>query len=129
MFSPTLEPGNPYYVDRDVVVTDIPAALAEGVFLSTQNDHKNVTRSDYLEFTVDRDVDIYVAFPPNATTVPGWMGGFEDTGESLGVSAGTPTLKLYRATYGPGTVVLGGPRAAGVNPTPSNNYIVVVVPR
>ncbi len=124
-----LEPGNPYYVDRDVVVTDIPAALAEGVFLSTENDHKTVTRTDYLEFTVDRDVDVYVAFPPNVTTVPGWMGGFEDTGESLGVSAGAPTLKLYRATYGPGAVVLGGPGAAGVDPTPSNNYIVVVVPR
>ncbi len=124
-----LEPGNPYYVDRDVVVTDIPAVLEEGVFLSTENDHKTVSRTDYLEFTVDRDVDVYVAFPPNSTTVPGWMGGFVDTGESLGVSAGTPTLSLYRATYGAGTIVLGGPRAAGVNPVPSNNYIVVVVPR
>jgi hypothetical protein len=99
------------------------------VILRTANDDKTVTRSDYLEFTVDRDVDVYVAFPPNTTTVPDWMAGFENTGETLGVSAGAPTLNLYRAAFGQGQVRLGGPAATGANPTPSNNYVVIVVPR
>jgi len=122
--------GDTYYLDRTYTLTSIPTMLDGGVWLLTENDDKTNSRSDYLEFTVDRDVDVYVAFTPTATSLPTWLQGFEDTAESLGVTAGAPTLRLYREFYASGSfVTLGGNVAAGISGGGNNNYIVIVVPR
>jgi lysophospholipase L1-like esterase len=122
--------GDSYYLDRTYTLTSIPAALDGGVWIIPENDDKPNAREDYLEFTVDRDVDVYVAFTPTATTLPNWMGPFSDTGESIGVTAGTPLLDLYSRFYGAGsTVTLGGNVAAGLSGGGNNNFVVIVVPR
>lgn len=122
--------GDTYYLDRTYTLTSIPAMLDGGVWLLTENDDKTNSRSDYLEFAVDRDVDVYVAFTTTVTTLPNWLQGFEDTTESLGVTAGSPTLRLYREFYTSGSLVtLGGNVAAGIAGGGNNNYVVIVVPR
>jgi lysophospholipase L1-like esterase len=125
-----LQPGDKYYIDRDYILTSIPAVLQGGVWLLTANNQKANARDDYLSFTVDRNVDVYVAFMPGVASLPTWMGAFTDTGLSLGVTAGTPSLDLYVASYSAGaTVALGGNLASGAVGPISNNYIVIVVPQ
>ena len=125
-----LQAGDQYYIDRSYSITSIPAVIERGVWLSTANNQKTNTRSDHLSFDVDREVDVYIAFMPGVTPMPNWTNTFTNTGLSVGVSAGTPSLDLYVATYPSGsTVTLGGARAAGVGGTVNNNYIVIVVER
>ena len=122
--------GDTYYTDRSYVLTAIPAILDRGVWLTTANDDKNSSRVDYLQFSVDRNVDVYVAFTPTATALPGWMASFANTGQSIGVTAGTPTLTLYQKFYASGSVItLGGNVAAGIAGGGNNNFVVIVVPR
>ena len=122
--------GDPYYLDRAYTLTSIPESLRDGVWLLPENDDKTISREDYLEFRVDRDVDVYIAFTPTATSLPTWMTPFTPTGETLGVTAGTPTLALYSRFYAAGsTITLGGNVAAGISGGGNNNYITIVVPR
>ena len=122
--------GDPYYLDRDYTLTSIPVSLQNGIWLLPENDDKIVSREDYLEFKVDRDVDVYVAFTPTATSLPNWMAPFTATGETLGVTAGTPTLDLYSRFYSAGsTVILGGNLGAGISGGGNNNYVTIIVPR
>ena len=122
--------GDTYYTDRSYTLTAIPTALNNGVWISTANNDKTNARSDYLEFSVDRDVDVYIAYSSTVTSRPIWMQTFTDTTLDLGVSAGSPTLRLYSRFYpADATVTLGGSAASGVAGAINNNYIVVVVPR
>ncbi|MDH3441668.1 MAG: hypothetical protein OEM63_12995, partial [Gammaproteobacteria bacterium] len=117
-------------LDRSYTLTSIPAALDGGVWLLTENDDKNISLANYLEFTVDRAADVYVAFTPTATSLPNWMASFSDTGNSIGVTAGTPSLDLYSRFFAAGSLVtLGGNVAAGIAGGGNNNYVVIVVPR
>ena len=108
----------------------IPEALRNGVWLLPENDDKTISREDYLEFQVDRDVDVYIAFTPTAASLPTWMAPFSPTGETLGVTAGAPTLNIYSRFYAAGsTITLGGNVAAGISGGGNNNYVTIVVPR
>jgi lysophospholipase L1-like esterase len=122
-----LEPGNTYYNDADFTVTSIPPELADGRWIMTSNADRNSTKRTYVSFSVDRDVDVFVGYDVGAMRLPGWLGGFEETG--LSVSTTNPSassLKLFRKSYAPGSISLGGNlsgSAAGANA----NYVVVVV--
>ena len=125
--------GDPYYVDETFSLTNIPAILQDGLWLSTANADQANTRNDYLSFTVDRNVDVYVAYDPGATTLPDWMAGFTDTTQDLGVTdTGSSTLRLYHKAYivgvntpVDGTILLGGNMAAGAVGA-SRNYVVII---
>ena len=125
--------GDPYYVDETFSLTSIPAILQDGLWLRPSNADQANTRNDYLTFTVDRNVDVYVAYDPGATTLPDWMAGFTDTTQDLGVTdAGSSTLKLYHKTYvigvdtpADGTIQLGGNLATGAVGA-GRNYVVIV---
>jgi len=122
-----LEAGDAYYIDRTYTLTSIPALLQNGIWIMTANADKSNSSDSYLSFTVDRNVTIYVAYDPRATSLPNWMGGFTDTGRTLGVTdPGTSFLRLYRKNYPNGTVTLGGNRAAGASGA-NSNYLVIVV--
>ena len=122
--------GDTYYLDRSYTLTSIPSLLADGVWLLPENDDKSNSRSDHLEFNIDRDADVYVAFTPTASSLPNWMAPFSSTGQVVGVTAGTPTLDLYVNFYSAGsTITLGGSVAAGISGGGNNNYVVIVVPR
>jgi len=122
--------GDSYYTDRTYTLTSVPAILDGGVWIVTANDDKSNTRNDYLEFSIDRDVDVYVAFTPTATSLPNWLATFAATGAIVGVSAGTPALNLYQKFYASGSVItLGGNVAAGIAGGGNNNFVVIVVPR
>jgi lysophospholipase L1-like esterase len=132
-----LESGNPYYIDEDVRLLSVPAALQqEGRWIMTANADRNGTAANYLTFTLDRDADVYVAYDANvsATALPDWLkgtSGFVDTPEpELDVVTTTnsscSTLKLYRKSFASGTVVgLGGNNGSSTGA--GGNYVVIVV--
>ena len=124
------EAGNTYYTDRTYVLQSLPEQLEGGIWIVAANDDKTNARTDYLEFTVDRDVDVYVAFTPSATFLPDWMASFDSIGSTLSVSAVPSTLELYSKFFAAGSLVtLGGNVAPGIVGGGDNNYVVIVVPR
>jgi len=125
-----LELGNTYYTDRSYTLTAIPIEVSQGIWISTANSDKGNSREDYLTFGVDRDVDVYVAFTPTASSLPTWMDSFSATGLSIGVTAGNPALNLYAKFFASGSVIsLGGNVAAGISGGGNNNFVVIVVAR
>jgi len=125
--------GNPYYIDESYEIQSIPSLLDGGVWLRTANSEKSNLRSDYLSFTVDRNVEVFVAYDASAIVLPPWFVGFTDTGLTITVSNPiTPTMKLYKKTFvlgvdtlSDGTILLGGNisgGAIGVN----SNYVVII---
>lgn len=122
-----LEEGNPYSVDLGSTLTRIPPQLEGGIWVTTATAHRTNTRADYLSFTVDRAVEVYVAYDGAASTLPTWLRGFSATGETVGVSGAARTLRVYRRSYAAGSnVTLGGASAVGKSGTISENYLVVV---
>ena len=127
--SPKLEVGQAYYIDRNYLVTAIPAEVQGGVWLRTANNDKTNSRSDYIEFTANQDLTVYIAIMPTVTSLPNWAAGFSATGLSIGTTAGTPSLALYERDYPAGAnVVLGGNVAPGAAGTGNNNYVVILKP-
>ncbi len=122
-----LELGSPYSVDLGSTLTRIPTQLEGGIWVTTATAHRTNTRADYLSFTVDRAVEVYVAYDGAASTLPTWLRGFSATGETVGVSGAAGTLDVYRRSYvADSNVTLGGASADGKSGTISENYLVVV---
>jgi len=126
--------GNRYYADAGHTLgAGIPSQLLGGVWLSTFDAHAGETRGDYLRFSVDRPVKVYVAYDPRATTVPNWLSaanGFNKLSATLAVNhPGISSMNLYRKNFAAGQVTLGGARASGVQVpggTQLGNYAVII---
>jgi hypothetical protein len=124
-----LEVGDTYYVDEEYTLTNIPPELNGGIWIMTANSERFNMESDYLFFSVDRNVEVYVGYDHGATAPPDWLkNNFESTGEVIGVTdPGTSVLDLYKAAFGLGTTItLGGNMAQGAAGA-SSSYVVIVV--
>ena len=125
-----LQVGNPYYIDESFVLESVPAALAKGRWIMTANGDVNDTSESYVSFEVDRDVDIYVAYAANATSLPAWLSGYVDSGLTVTTSnLSSSSLRLYRTQVdvegAPVTVSLGA--NSGASTGADANYVVIVV--
>jgi len=114
----TLAVGKTVYRDRDYTFTDIPASYDGLLYLRTVNDDKFNSAPDYLQFNVNKPVTVFVGFTTEATTLPSWLDSWTNTGEQLGLSAGS--RQLYQKDFPSGTVVLGG------NEVGYSMYVVVL---
>jgi hypothetical protein len=123
-----LEVGDTYYVDEEYTLTNIPPELNGGIWIMTANSERFNMESDYLFFSVDRNVEVYVGYDHGATAPPDWLeNNFNPTGEVIGATdPGTSVLDLYKAAFGPGTITLGGNLAQGAAGA-SSSYVVIVV--
>jgi hypothetical protein len=125
-----LETGYKAYIDQNYTLTSIPAALADGIWIRTANAEKNNSASNYIDFTVDRSVTVYVAYDAGAASLPNWLNpsssSFSDTGlEVQSSDPASPALHVYSKSFAAGSVSLGGNLAAGASGADSN-YLVVV---
>ena len=120
-----LQVGNKYYVDQTYTLTSIPPALANGRWVMTANaDVGNTSVNNYISFSVDRSVTVYVAYASGAN-LPSWLSSnFTDTGLTLSVT-NPPNFKLYSRSYGIGAVTLGGNQASPG--TGASHYLAIVV--
>ena len=127
-----LEAGDTYYVDEQFTITSLPPGfgLENGVWIMTPNGDAAISDNSYISFTVDRLVDVYIAYDIDETdpsaSLPDWLSSYEDTGERLQVSDPSAHFRLYRQEFSAGDVQLGGNLAQGANGA-DVNYIVIIV--
>jgi hypothetical protein len=121
----TLAAGKLFYIDRTYKFTSVPASYNGLNYIKTATDDRYDTRSNFLQFDVNQDVTVYVAYDDRISTKPSWLSSFTDTGDNL-VRDGSVTFSIYARTYPAGHVSLGG------NSIPSGGgggmYVVIVKP-
>ena len=125
--------GNPLYIDTTHEVTSIPEILNMGIWIRAAVADSNNSRKDYLSFSVDRDIEIYIAYDSSATALPEWLNEFTDTNLEISTTnESASSLHLYKKvfTYGvdtnvDGVIELGGNMATdSVNS--NTNYTVII---
>ena len=122
----TLVDGVEYYTDRGYQLTGVPLLYENmDAIITPNNDRNRKDVRDYLTFTMPYDGAVYVAYDGRATSLPQWMNGFVDTGDTLKTSLSSqPYLKIFVHNYAQGDVInLGGNKAPGFAGKASN-YIV-----
>lgn len=95
------------YTDRDYELTDIPESIAKAVHVLTENDDKLSANSNHLNFEINNDATVYIAYDKNIKTLPGWLKNWKITGEQL-VDSRDNVFNLYKKDYKAGQVILGG---------------------
>lgn len=122
--SDVLIPGVKYYIDREYTVTEVPDVMYGEHFIRTSNNDKQNTSISYLNFTIDKESDLYIAYD-HREAIPAWMNDWEKVPEIITVSDRYLNFfDLYRKHFNPGTITLGG---AGTT-SEGSMYIVVAVP-
>ncbi len=115
----SLQNGETVYIDRSYTFTNVPGAISGATYIKTANNDKNKSGNNFLSFTVNQQVMVYVGHDVRLTNKPSWLNSFTDTGMNL-VTSDT-TLELYSQSFPAGTVVLGGNSGSG-----KSMYSVVV---
>lgn len=132
-----LEVGTTYYTDRAYVVNLMPEELEGAAWIMTANDDKQSQGEDFLKFTVDRPVVVWMARDSRGDldkggTPPEWLSednGWERHADMLvEVTDGNMGhFVLWSKEFDAGEIVLGGnadPPAAGQD----SSYIVLLMP-
>ena len=123
----TLQNGMTYYTDRAYSLTSVPTQyVGMSMFKAPNDDRNNTCGSGYMQFELELDATVFVAYDRRATSLPDWMNGFTDTGEIINTSLGTQGwLKVYSKQFLDGTCVkLGCNKGAGFSGGTVSNYCV-----
>ncbi len=117
--------GQTIYIDRDYTLSGLPSSLSGKKLIRTRNDDDVVTANPHLRFTLGQTSEVYIAYSTSATSLPSWMTGWTDTGNTVSAGVGG-SFKLYKKTYAAGQVSLGGNNRGSTNAV--SNYFVIVDP-
>ncbi len=109
------------YIDRTYTYTNVPSSFKNFNYLRTANNDKSATGGNFLSFTVNQPVTVYVAYDVRILTRPSWLSSWVSVGAQLKTT--DTTLRLYRADFSAGTVTLGGNEGGG-----GSMYTVLVSP-
>lgn len=129
--------GTKYYIDRDFVVNALPKDIEGSMFIMTANDDKNSVGANFLTFTVDYSVIVWLAHDSRGEKDKGgtpaeWLsdknGWAQHTDMKVDVSdANMEFFILWSKGFEKGQIILGGnadPPAAGQ----ASNYLVIIKP-
>jgi len=132
-----LKVGTVYYIDRAYTVTEMPKDLEGVMFIMTANDDKSSVGQDFLKFSVDRPVVVWLACdsrgdPDKGGKVPEWLseakGWIRHKDMLLKVTdTNMAHFVMYSKDYNKGEIVLGGnldPPASGQG----SMYLVLLKP-
>ena len=120
--------GDPYYLDRDYVIEDVPDSLQGALWIQTAMSDKDNVDEEFLKFSVNQPVRVFVAYDSRVSTFPNWLQSeFTRTNAAIHVSGPADSLVLWRRDYSEGEIVLGGNRAAGAS-GPRDMYVVLLQP-
>lgn len=104
-----LTAGVRYYYDRTVTVAGLPDYLDRLHFIQTANDDRDVAIDSFLLFYIARPAILYAAYDRRASSLPQWLSDWEPLPEKIEVTDGAMDyLDVYRKSYSPGYVCLGG---------------------
>jgi hypothetical protein len=124
----SLQVGSAYYIDRPYVIRQIPNSKRGLLWIRTASADRNDTGEPFIEFTLTRESNLYVAYDSRAQQPPNWlMNYFAPTNEFITVSENNVKLNLWKQRRIPGSVVLGGNMAGGVRATTSLSMYVVLI--
>ncbi len=104
----TLSTGKLQYIDRNLVFTNVPSSYTDLQYIRTANDDKTSTGNSFLEFDVNSDVTVFVAYDDRISTKPSWLSTFTDTGDDLRVEKSALPFSIYSRIYSAGHIILGG---------------------
>ncbi len=101
------------YIDRGFIYTSVPKFLNGKTYIMTAMGDKVDKSNSFLGFSSNKTVNVYVAYDDRYSTQPGWLDSFRDTGENTEMEVpGAPhsklTFSLFKRTYAPGKIILGG---------------------
>ncbi|NOY78336.1 MAG: T9SS type A sorting domain-containing protein, partial [Calditrichaeota bacterium] len=116
-----VQTGEAYYVDRDYKIQSIPRELQSAVWLKTANNDKFSTGSDFLEFTINQQADLFVGYDTRLKTLPNWLASWDTTQYRI-VDEHADTFQVYHMVHDSGRVVLGG----NYGTDQSNMYLVLL---
>jgi hypothetical protein len=119
------------YIDRTYhFASPIPSAISGATFIRPSNDDKfaKLGSSNFMSFTVNQDVDVYVAFDNEPDLKkPSWLtNSFTKTSTQLGTDRDGLSYTLYKKSFAKGTVTLG---ANTTEATDGNMYVAIIVPK
>ena len=124
-----LEAGDPYYRDEDFVLTNVPAELADGVWVSQNNADNTNTDANFMSFDVGPNpVTVYIAYddaggPPTSSAVFGPSAVTNLTVSDVSVGE----LTVIESAGATGVVTIGG-ADSDLTGLARQSYVVIVVP-
>ena len=105
--------GGQCYVDQPSTITELPAHLGGCLLIKTALADSNNKKETFLSFELNDSAYVYIGYDAQAKSYPHWLAdNFKKTSYSLEID-NSYQLNLWVREYGPGTVVLGGNKAAG----------------
>ncbi|WP_447964781.1 right-handed parallel beta-helix repeat-containing protein [Nitrospira sp. Ecomares 2.1] len=106
-----LQVGGTVYRDRSYTFKTVPSSVQGAAYIQTANNDKAATNSNFLSFTVNQPVSVYVAHGDRISSKPSWLSTFTDTGTNLVTS--DATFSLFVRAFPAGTITLGGNASGG----------------
>jgi hypothetical protein len=99
----------PCYIDRSYKYSNVPSFLNGATFIKTANDDKKQTDTNFLTFTANSNVKVYVAYD-NRNAKPAWLSTYTDTKSDLKTDV---SFSIYQKNFSAGKITLGGNQAGG----------------
>jgi hypothetical protein len=99
----------PCYIDRSYRYSNVPSFLNGTTFIKTANDDKNRTNTNFLTFTANSNVTVYVAYD-NRNPKPAWLSTYNDTNTDLITDV---SFSIYQKNFSAGNITLGGNQSGG----------------
>ncbi len=119
----TLAVGKLFYIGRTYRFTNVPSSYVGLDYIKTATDDRYSTVTDFLQFDVNKDMTVYVAYDDRISPKASWLSTFTGTGDDL-VRGGTVRFSIYARTFPAGHVSLWG------NSIPSGGeggmYVVII---
>jgi len=97
------------YIDRTYKYSNVPSFMNGATFIKTANDDKKRTDTNFLTFTANYNVKVYVAYD-NRNAKPAWLSTYTDTKADLTTDTG---FSIYQKNFSAGKITLGGNVSGG----------------
>lgn len=118
-----LAAGKRFYIDREYMFTGIPSSYSGMDYIRTATNDRYNTGDDFLQFDVNNDVTVYLAYDDRIYPKAPWLSTFTETGEKF-VRNNTVNFSIYAKEFPAGHISLGG---SSITPGGDGGMYVVVI--
>ncbi len=121
--------GDQYYTDRDYTITGLPNQFNNCLWIKTQNSDKFNTYDDFIQFYLETDATVYIAYDNRASAVPHWLSSsFEQTEYTIENSDEESNFNVWKGRFPAGDVTLGANSASGAEGVQTNYVVLLDMP-
>lgn len=122
--------GDRYYIDRGYSITYLPQGKDNLLWIKTANSDRDRSDDEFLSFTIEQNMKVYVAYDSRAMRVPDWLkSNFNKTNEVIRVNDRAQELVIWEKIFPAGKVRLGGNKAKGAQGAQSMYIVLVEAPK